>query len=73
MDQNIKRARRRKILKILVDRINKGEFDSFYPTLEQLFRLHTSNRQEYVPPYQRDTDNYGYMNGWEMGANDESF
>lgn len=73
MDPNLKRARRRQILKMLVEKINKGEFDSSYPTLEQLFQLHTSNRKEYIPPFERDVDNYGYMDVWEMGANDKPF
>jgi len=67
------RQLRRKLLAELVKQIVSGNFDSFSPSLDKLMPMHTSVRQEYQAPFERSTYNYGYMNTWDMGANEKPF
>lgn len=67
------RELRRKFLAELVKQIVSGDFDSYSPPLDKLMQMHTSVRQEYQAPFDRSTNNYGYMNTWEMGADEKPF
>ncbi len=64
---------RRKILSAIVEHIMKGTYDSSYVPLDKLMQMHTSVRQEYQPPYERDTYNYGYTDVAQMNSNEKSF
>lgn len=74
MDQLLaKRQLRRQLLAKILKQILSGQFNSYFPPLDELMQMHTSVRQEYQAPVQRDTNNYGYMNTWDIGANEKSF
>lgn len=64
---------RRKLLAEIVKKIRSGKFNSSSISLDELLPLHTSVRQEYQSPASRDTNDYGFMNVWEMDANEKEF
>lgn len=69
-------ARRKKLLELL-KKIVHGEIDSSQIPLDELFKTHTSvrdqyqlggPRRQYISPTDRSTYNYGYMEIDEMTA-----
>lgn len=64
---------RRQILAAIVKLIKAGEYDSSYIPLDKLMQLHTSVRNEYQAPFNRDTYNYGYTDIGQMNSNEKSF
>jgi hypothetical protein len=64
---------RREILSMILKNILAGSYDSSYVPLDKLLQMHTSVRQEYQPPYQRDTYNYGYTDIGQMNSSEKAF
>lgn len=64
---------RRRLLAQILKQILAGDFNSATFPFDKFLPMQTSVRQEYQAPPQRDTNNYGYMNVWEMGAGEKPF
>ena len=64
------REQRRVIFEELIRQIKAGDFDSSSFFLRDMLNSNppAPGRQEYLPPYQRDSYNYGYMTSGEIGA-----
>ena len=64
---------RRQILSAIIDSIIAGKYDSSYVPLDKLMQMHTSVRNEYQAPYNRDTYNYQYTDVAQMNSNEQAF
>jgi hypothetical protein len=63
-------SRKQKLL-ALIERIEKGEFDSSPVILDKLFNQNAP-RMQYVSPLDRGTQNYGYTDIGEMSGSTEN-
>jgi hypothetical protein len=62
--ENFNKIKNRAIRKALLARILKQINDGEISSLQQPGRM----TKEYISPLDRSSNNYGYMNSWEMGA-----
>lgn len=73
MNKKSSQDARRKALSAILQQIMKGTYDSSTVPLEKLTQTHTSARQEYQIPTERDTNNYEYTDVGQMNSSEEPF